>query len=69
MNTSIEQKYLRGSGGKSQERLMEYVDQNDKEGRNQDRIFADACGEWGRKTAYSSLFEVCMLPYGVWNTF
>ncbi|TRZ04722.1 hypothetical protein HGM15179_022385 [Zosterops borbonicus] len=30
MNTSIEQKYLIGFGGISQERLIEYVDQNDK---------------------------------------
>lgn len=41
MNTSIEQKYLIGSGGKSRDRLMEYVDQFDKEGRNQDRMFAE----------------------------
>lgn len=41
MNTSIEQKYLIGFGGISWERLAEYVDQYDKVGRNQDRIFAE----------------------------
>lgn len=41
MNTSIEQKYLIGFGGISWERLTEYVDQNDKVGRNQGRIFAE----------------------------
>lgn len=41
MNTSIEQKYLIGFGGISWEMLTEYVDQNDKVGRNQGRIFAE----------------------------
>lgn len=45
MNTSIEQKYQIGSGGKSEERLMEYVDQNNKEGRDQDMILAETCVE------------------------
>lgn len=34
MNTSIEQKCLIGSEGKSWERLMERVDQNNKEGES-----------------------------------
>ncbi|NXS16891.1 WDR44 protein, partial [Mystacornis crossleyi] len=49
----IEQIYSISSGGKSRERLMEYMDQNDKEGRNQGRIFAEMPMENGWK---SSLF-------------